>query len=81
VLREAFDQPYRQISKLLAISEANDRRLAARAALPSRRRTEAGRSAPPAPAIRDSSTSRALTTFEGLLAANVVTSVNGTVAA
>jgi hypothetical protein len=47
VLREAFDQPYRQISKLLAISEANDRRLAARAALPSRRRTEAGRSAPP----------------------------------
>ena len=27
VLREAFDQPYRQISKLLAISEANDRRL------------------------------------------------------
>jgi hypothetical protein len=35
----------------------------------------------PAPAIRDSSTSRALTTFEGLLAADVVTSVNGTVAA
>ena len=27
VLREAFDHPYRQISKVLAISEANDRRL------------------------------------------------------
>jgi RNA polymerase sigma-70 factor (ECF subfamily) len=33
VLREAFDYAYRQISKVLAISEANARQLAARARL------------------------------------------------
>jgi hypothetical protein len=33
VLREAFEYPYRQISKVLAISEANARQLAARARL------------------------------------------------
>jgi hypothetical protein len=33
VLREAFDDPYRQISKVLAISEANARQLTARARL------------------------------------------------
>jgi RNA polymerase sigma-70 factor, ECF subfamily len=53
VLREAFDYPYRQISKVLAISEANARQLAARTAPPSRP-NDAGRSAPPS--TSDSST-------------------------
>ena len=85
VLREAFEYPYRQISKVLAISEANARQLAARARLhlagERRRQVSAAQHQRFLDAFVDAAQTGDLTTLEGLLAADVVTSVPGTIAA
>ena len=85
VLREAFDYPYRQISKVLAISEANARQLAARARLhlggERRRQVSAAEHQRFLDALVDAAQAGDLTTLEGLLAADVVTTVPGTIAA
>jgi RNA polymerase sigma-70 factor, ECF subfamily len=85
VLREAFDYPYRQISKVLAISEANARQLAARARLhlagERRRQVSAAQHQRFLDGFVDAAQTGDLTTLEGLLAADVVTSVPGTIAA
>jgi RNA polymerase sigma-70 factor (ECF subfamily) len=75
VLREAFDYPYRQISQILGLSEANARQLAARA----RRRLSGERRRPVAAteqqALLDAFVAAAqtgdLATLEQLLAADV----------
>jgi RNA polymerase sigma-70 factor (ECF subfamily) len=78
VLREAFDYPYRQISDVLATSEANARQLVTRARL--RLASEARRQASAAEQQRfidafvDAAQTGDLTTLEQLLAAHVVTS-------
>ena len=79
VLREAFDQPYRQISKLLAISEADDRRLDSAERRASISAANRGRQVSAAQHQRFVDV-RDLTTLEGVLAADVVASVPGTVA-
>jgi RNA polymerase sigma-70 factor, ECF subfamily len=85
VLREAFDYPYRQISKVLAISEANARQLAARARLhlagERRRQVSAAQDQRFLDTFVDAAQTGHMTTLEGLLAVDVVTSVPGMVAA
>ena len=78
VLREAFDYPYRRISDVLAVSEANARQLVTRARL----RLGGGRSRQVSPidqqrfidAFVDAAQTGDLTTLEQLLGADVVTS-------
>ena len=78
VLREAFDYPYRRISDVLAVSEANARQLVTRARL----RLASGRSRQVSPidqqrfidAFVDAAQTGDLTTLEQLLGADVVTS-------
>ena len=78
VLREAFDYPYRRISDVLAVSEANARQLVTRARL----RLAGGRSRQVGPidqqrfidAFVDAAQTGDLTTLEQLLGADVVTS-------
>ena len=78
VLREAFDYPYRRISDVLAVSEANARQLVTRARL----RLAGGRSRQVSPidqqrfidAFVDAAQTGDLTTLEQVLGADVVTS-------
>ena len=78
VLREAFDYPYRRISDVLAVSEANARQLVTRARL----RLAGGRSRQVSTIDRqrfidafvDAAQTGDLTTLEQLLGADVVTS-------
>jgi RNA polymerase sigma-70 factor, ECF subfamily len=85
VLREAFDYPYRQISKVLAISEANARQLRRpRAPSSGRRTTQAGQRRPAQrflDAFVDAAQTGDITTLERLLAVDFVTSVPGMIAA
>jgi RNA polymerase sigma-70 factor, ECF subfamily len=78
VLREAFDYPYRQISDVLATSEANARQLVTRARLrlagEPRRRASAAEQQRFIDALVDAAQTGDLTTLEQLLAAHVVTS-------
>jgi RNA polymerase sigma-70 factor (ECF subfamily) len=78
VLREAFDYPYRQISDVLATSEANARQLVTRARLrlagEPRRRASAAEQRRFIDAFVDAAQTGDLTTLEQLLAAHVVTS-------
>jgi RNA polymerase sigma-70 factor, ECF subfamily len=78
VLREAFDYPYRQISDVLATSEANARQLVTRARLrlasEPRRRAGAAEQQRFIDAFVDAAQTGDLTTLEQLLAAHVVTS-------
>jgi RNA polymerase sigma-70 factor (ECF subfamily) len=78
VLREAFDYPYRQISDVLATSEANARQLVTRARLrlasEPRRRASAAEQQRFIDALVDGAQTGDLTTLEQLLAAHVVTS-------
>jgi RNA polymerase sigma-70 factor (ECF subfamily) len=78
VLREAFDYPYRQISDVLATSEANARQLVTRARLrlgsEPRRRVSAVEQQRFIDAFVDTAQTGDLTTLEQLLAAHVVTS-------
>ena len=78
VLREAFDYPYRQISDVLATSEANARQLVARARLrlagEPRRQAGAAEQQRFIDAFVDAAQTGDLTTLEQLLAAHVVPS-------
>jgi RNA polymerase sigma-70 factor (ECF subfamily) len=78
VLREAFDYPYRQISDVLATSEANARQLVTRARLrlgsEPRRPVSAVEQQRFIDAFVDTAQTGDLTTLEQLLAAHVVTS-------
>jgi len=78
VLREAFDYPYRQISDVLAVSEANARQLVTRARLrlasERRRQVSAVEQQPLLNAFIDAAQTGDLATLEQLLAADVVTS-------
>ena len=78
VLREAFDYPYRQISDVLATSEANARQLVTRARLrlgsEPRRQVSAVEQQRFIDAFVDNAQTGDLTTLEQLLAAHVVTS-------
>ena len=78
VLREAFDYPYRQISDVLATSEANARQLVTRARMrlgsEPRRPVSAVEQQRFIDAFVDAAQSGDLTTLEQLLAAHVVTS-------
>ena len=78
VLREAFDYPYRQISDVLATSEANARQLVTRARLhlagERRRRASAAEQQRFLEAFVDAAQTGDLTTLEQLLAAHVDTS-------
>ena len=78
VLREAFDYPYRQISDVLATSEANARQLVTRARLrlasERRRQASAAEQQRFIDAFVDAARTGDLTTLEELLAAHVVTS-------
>ena len=77
VLREAFDYPYRQISDVLATSEANARQLVTRARLhlasERRRQASAAEQQRFIDAFVDAAQTGDLTTLEQLLAAQVVT--------
>jgi RNA polymerase sigma-70 factor (ECF subfamily) len=85
VLREAFDYPYRQISEVLATSEQNARQIAARARLhlasEARRQVSAAEHQRFLDAFVDAAHTGDLTRLERLLAADVVTSRPGAVAA
>jgi RNA polymerase sigma-70 factor, ECF subfamily len=78
VLREAFDYPYRQISDVLATSEANARQLVTRARMrlgsEPRRPVSAVEQERFIDAFVDAAQTGDLTTLEQLLAAHVVTS-------
>jgi RNA polymerase sigma-70 factor (ECF subfamily) len=78
VLREAFDYPYRQISDVLATSEANARQLVARARVrlagAPRRQVSAAEKQRFIDAFVDAAQTGDLTTLEQLLAAHVVAS-------
>jgi RNA polymerase sigma-70 factor (ECF subfamily) len=78
VLREAFDYPYRQISDVLATSEANARQLVTRArvrlASERRRHVSAAEQQRLVDAFVDAAQTGDLTTLEQLLAADVETS-------
>jgi len=78
LLREAFDYPYRQISDVLATSEANARQLVTRARLrlasERRRQASAAEQQRFIDAFVDAAQTGDLTTLEQLLAAHVVTS-------
>jgi RNA polymerase sigma-70 factor, ECF subfamily len=78
LLREAFDYPYRQISDVLAVSEANARQLVTRArvrlASERRRQVSAAEQQRFIDAFVDAAQTGDLTTLEQLLAADVVTS-------
>jgi RNA polymerase sigma-70 factor (ECF subfamily) len=78
VLREAFDYPYRQISDVLATSEANARQLVARARLrlasEPRRQVSAAEQQRFIDAFVDAAQTGDLRTLEQLLAAHAVTS-------
>jgi RNA polymerase sigma-70 factor (ECF subfamily) len=78
LLREAFDYPYRQISDVLATSEANARQLVTRARLhlagEPRRQVSAAEHQRFMDAFVDAAQTGDLTTLEQLLAAHVVTS-------
>jgi RNA polymerase sigma-70 factor (ECF subfamily) len=78
VLREAFDYPYRQISDVLATSEANARQLVTRARMrlgsEPRRPVSAVEQQRFIDAFVDAAQTGDLTTLEQLLAAHVVTS-------
>ena len=85
VLREAFDYPYRRISGVIAVSEANARQLVTRA----RARLAGGRSRQVSAIDRqrfidafvDAAQTGDLTTFEQLLGGDVVTSSPAAIAA
>jgi RNA polymerase sigma-70 factor, ECF subfamily len=85
VLREAFDYPYRQISDVLATSEANARQLVTRARLrlggEPRRPVSAVEQQRFIDAFVDAAQTGDLTTLEQLLAADVVTSFPAAIAA
>jgi RNA polymerase sigma factor (sigma-70 family) len=85
VLREAFDYPYRRISEVLAMSEANARQLVTRARLHlggERRRPVSGvEQQRLLSAFVDAAQTGDLTTLEQLLAADVVTSCPVAIAA
>jgi RNA polymerase sigma-70 factor, ECF subfamily len=85
VLREAFDYPYRRISDVLATSEANARQLVTRARLHlasgPRRQVSAAEQQRLIDAFVDAAQTGDLTTFEQLLAADVVTSFPVAIAA
>jgi RNA polymerase sigma-70 factor (ECF subfamily) len=85
VLREAFDYPYRQISGVLATSEANARQLVTRARLrlagEPRRQVSAAEQQRFIDAFVDAAQTGDLTTLEQLLAAHVVTSFPVAIAA
>jgi RNA polymerase sigma-70 factor (ECF subfamily) len=78
VLREAFDYPYRQISDVLATTEANARQLVTRARLhlasERRRQSSAAEQQRFIDAFVDAAQTGDLATLEQLLAAHVVTS-------
>jgi RNA polymerase sigma-70 factor (ECF subfamily) len=78
VLREAFDYPYRQISEVLATSEANARQLVTRARLrlanEPRRQAGAAEQQRFVDAFVDAAQTGDLATLEELLTAHVVTS-------
>jgi RNA polymerase sigma-70 factor, ECF subfamily len=78
VLREAFDYPYRQISDVLATSEANARQLVTRARVrlagERRRHVSAAEQQRLVDAFLDAAQNGDLTTLEELLAADVETS-------
>jgi RNA polymerase sigma factor (sigma-70 family) len=78
VLREAFDYPYRQISEVLAVSEANARQLVTRARLhlagERRRQVSTVEQRRFIDVFVDAAQTGDLTTLEQLLAADVVTS-------
>jgi RNA polymerase sigma-70 factor (ECF subfamily) len=78
LLREAFDYPYRQISDVLATSEANARQLVARARLhlssEPRRQVSAAEQQRLLDAFVDAAQTGDLTRLEQLLAADVVAS-------
>ena len=85
LLREAFDYPYRQISDVLATSEANARQLVARARLhlasEPHRQVSAAEQQRFTDAFVDAAQTGDLTTLEQLLAAHVVTSSPAAIAA
>jgi RNA polymerase sigma-70 factor (ECF subfamily) len=85
LLREAFDYPYRQISDVLATSEANARQLVTRARLhlasEPRRQVSAAEQQRFIDAFVDAAQTGDLTTLEQLLAAHVVTSSPAAIAA
>ena len=85
VLREAFDYPYRQISDVLATSEANARQLVTRARLrlasEPRRQASAAEQQRFIDAFVDAAQTGDLATLEQLLAAHVVTSPQIAIAA
>jgi RNA polymerase sigma-70 factor, ECF subfamily len=85
VLREAFDYPYRQISDVLATSEANARQLVTRARMrlgsEPRRPVSAVEQQRFIDAFVDAAQTGDLTTLEQLLAAHVVTSSPAAIAA
>jgi RNA polymerase sigma-70 factor (ECF subfamily) len=85
LLREAFDYPYRQISDVLATSEANARQLVTRARLhlasEPRRHVSAAEQQRFIDAFVDAAQTGDLTTLEQLLAARVVTSSPAAIAA
>jgi RNA polymerase sigma-70 factor (ECF subfamily) len=78
LLREAFEYPYRQISDVLVVSEANARQLVTRARLhlasEPRRQVSAREQQRFVAAFVDAAQTGDLTTLEQLLAADVVTS-------
>jgi RNA polymerase sigma-70 factor, ECF subfamily len=78
VLREAFDYPYRRISDVLAVSEANARQLVTRARLhlagAPRRRVSAAEQQRFIEAFGDAARTGDLRTLEHVLRADVVTS-------
>jgi RNA polymerase sigma factor (sigma-70 family) len=85
VLREAFDYPYRQISDVLATTEANARQLVTRARLrlagEPRTQASAAEQERFIDAFVDAAQTGDLTTLEELLAAHVVTSAPVAIAA
>jgi RNA polymerase sigma-70 factor, ECF subfamily len=85
LLREAFDYPYRQISGVLATSEANARQLVTRArvrlASEPRLRVSAAEQQRLIDAFVDAAHAGDLTTLEQVLAARVVTSSPAAIAA
>jgi RNA polymerase sigma-70 factor, ECF subfamily len=85
VLREAFDYPYRQISDVLAVTEANARQLVTRARLllagEPRRQASSAEQQRLLDAFVDAAQTGDLATLEQLLAAHVVRSSPAAIAA
>jgi RNA polymerase sigma-70 factor, ECF subfamily len=85
VLREAFDYPYRQISDVLAVTEANARQLVTRARLflagEPRRQASSAEQQRLLDAFVDAAQTGDLATLDQLLAAHVVRSSPAAIAA